>query len=267
MDVSGGSIADGANIVQSAYTGGDSQLWMPGFAAVPQPIPPAPTSLAAAAASISTINLSWTASSGAVSYNIKRAILSGGPYTTVVSGVNTTSYADTYLNVNTTYYYVVSAMNGSGESANSAQGSATTLTGVAAAPTGLTALKGASRAILNWTATGGATSYTLKRATSSGGPYTTVVSDLTSTTYTDTGLTNGVTYYYVLAADNAYGEDPNSSEVNVTPSQLVLQLKFDEGSGTTAYDATGNGWNGTLIDSPAWTTSGKVGGGADAEPG
>src|SRR5258708_3563818 len=73
-------------------------------------IPAAPTGLLATAASSSQINLSWTASSGAASYNVKRAAVSGGPYTTVATGVASTSFSDTGLAANTIYYYVVSAV-------------------------------------------------------------------------------------------------------------------------------------------------------------
>jgi cellulose 1,4-beta-cellobiosidase len=82
--------------------------------------PPAPTGLTATAVSSSQINLSWTASSGATSYKVKRATVNGGPYTTIAIGV-TTTYSDTGLAASTTYYYVVSVVNSSGESANSTQ--------------------------------------------------------------------------------------------------------------------------------------------------
>ena len=63
VDVSGGSTADGANIIQESYSGSDSQLWRTSILSTPLPIPPTPTDLTATAASISQINLSWTASS------------------------------------------------------------------------------------------------------------------------------------------------------------------------------------------------------------
>jgi regulation of enolase protein 1 (concanavalin A-like superfamily) len=88
--------------------------------------PAVPAGLSATAVSTSQINLSWSAVSGATSYNVKRATTSGGPYTTVQSGVTGTSFNNTGLNAATTYYYVVSAVTAGGESANSAQASATT---------------------------------------------------------------------------------------------------------------------------------------------
>ncbi|WP_068787186.1 glycoside hydrolase family 6 protein [Paenibacillus phocaensis] len=103
---------------------------------------------------------------------------------------------------------------------------------VPAAPAGLTATAGNSQVTLSWTASSGATSYNVKRATTSGGPYTTVATGVAAASYTDTGLTNGTTYYYVVSAANGAGESANSAEVAATPSgggtgsgNLVLQYR------------------------------------------
>src|SRR5262249_33489774 len=69
----------------------------------------------------------------------------------------------------------------------------------------------------SWTASPGATSYHVKRATVSGGPYTTVGSP-TSTSFTDTGLSNGTTYFYVVTAVNSAGESGNSNQASATPT-------------------------------------------------
>ena len=90
------------------------------------------------------MGLSWTASSGAASYNVKRSTTSGGPYTTIASPT-TTSYTDTGLTNGTTYYYVVSAVNAAGESANSTQASATPQLVVPSTPTNVTATAGTGR--------------------------------------------------------------------------------------------------------------------------
>ncbi|QMV43201.1 endoglucanase [Cohnella cholangitidis] len=71
-----------------------------------------------------------------------------------------------------------------------------------AAPAGLTATAGNAQASLTWAASSGATSYTVKRSATSGGPYATVASGVTSTNYAATGLTNGTTYYFVVSAAN-----------------------------------------------------------------
>lgn len=83
-----------------------------------------------------------------------------------------------------------------------------------AAPTGVSATSPTKKKItVAWSAVTGATSYTIKRATISGGPYMTV-GTTTSTSFSNGGLTSGVRYYYVVAASNAHGEGPNSTEVN-----------------------------------------------------
>ncbi len=69
------------------------------------------------------INLTWTTSAGAASYYVKRALANGGPYTVIANPI-TASYPDLTAVNGTTYYYVVSALNAAGESANSAQASA-----------------------------------------------------------------------------------------------------------------------------------------------
>jgi fibronectin type 3 domain-containing protein len=167
------------------------------------------------------VSLSWPASVGATSYDVKRATVSGGPYTTVACAT-TTSYTDTGLIGGTTYYYVVSAAysagpNAGGESADSIEASATPQ-GLAppSAPVLLSATPGNGQVALSWSASSGATSYNVKRATVSGGPYTTIATTST-TSYTNSGLTNGTTYYYVVSAVNTGGESANSSQLSATP--------------------------------------------------
>src|SRR5439155_7642681 len=82
------------------------------------PQAPTPTGLTATAGD-AQVSLSWTALSGVTNYNVKRAAISGGPYTTVASPA-TASYLDTTPTNGTTYYYVVTGVNGV-EGANSAQ--------------------------------------------------------------------------------------------------------------------------------------------------
>jgi hypothetical protein len=91
--------------------------------------------VSATATSPTATSVSWTASSGATSYSISRSTTSGGPYTAVGSSA-ASPFADSGLACNTTYYYVVSASNGSCSSGNSAQAAVTTQ----ACPTGDVAL-------------------------------------------------------------------------------------------------------------------------------
>ena len=179
--------------------------------------PPVPTGLAATGGN-AQVSLTWTASTGATSYNIYRSTTSGGEGTTAYATSTTVSYTDTAATNGTTYYYTVAAVNASGTSAQSTQASATPNPTAPAAPTALTATGGNAQVALSWTASTGATSYNVYRGTTSGGESTTaMVSGVTTTTYTDTTVTNGTTYYYKVAAANAGGTSGLSNEASAKP--------------------------------------------------
>src|SRR5262245_20657496 len=177
-------------------------------------LPPAPTNLVATPGN-GQVSLSWNASSGATSYNVKRSTTNGGPYTTIATGVTATNFTNTQLVNGTTYFFVVSAVNSAGESGNSNQASATPLGTPPPAPTGLTASPGNAQATLNWNASSGASSYNVKRSTTNGGPYSTIGAGVTSTSFTNTGLTNGTTYFFVVSAVNSAGESGNSNQARI----------------------------------------------------
>lgn len=70
------------------------------------------------------------------------------------------------------------------------------------------------------------------------------------TNYTDSGLANPANTTYRVRAFNSGGYSAYADQL--LPTKLQAYLKFDESSGTTATDATGNGWNGTTVNSPSW---------------
>ncbi len=173
------------------------------------------------------IVLSWTASAGATTYNVKQGTAPGGPYPTVFSGIITTTFTSTGLTNGTPYYFVVTAQNAGGESGNSNEATAVPVVPPPPpppAPTGLGAAPGNTQATLTWTASSGATSYNVKRGTAPGGPYPTVFTGIATTSFTNTGLTNGTTYYYVVTAQNAGGESGNSNQAIVTPVGIPAAL-------------------------------------------
>ncbi len=196
-------------------------------------VPPAPTSLAATAGS-NTVGLTWNAAATATSYNVKRAAVTGGPYTTIQTGVLVTNYTDNTAVNGTTYFYVVSASNAQGEGPNSNEATATPAAALSA-PTGLTAAVGDARVVLNWSSVAGATSYNVKRSTTAGSGYSTIGSPVTPT-FTDNTAVNATTYYYVVTAFNG-SESANSSEVSATPnipSALGIALSQAYGGGGNA---------------------------------
>jgi autotransporter-associated beta strand protein len=112
-----------------------------------------------------------------------------------------------------------------------------------AVPSGLTANASGTNVTLTWWGSAYATNYLVKRATISGGSYTTIATIPASSdrVFTDTTATNGATYYYVVSEQDKYGESPNSPERAVTIlNQLVAYYKFDESSAATAVaDSSG----------------------------
>jgi hypothetical protein len=91
------------------------------------------------------------------------------------------------------------------------------MSGNPAVPTNLNASSGNASVTLTWSASDGASSYDVQRAISSGGPYVQIAAVLT-TSYADTAVTNGTSYYYVVTAVNSVGESAGSSSVSALPT-------------------------------------------------
>ncbi|TYQ17018.1 UNVERIFIED_CONTAM: dockerin type I repeat protein [Acetivibrio alkalicellulosi] len=106
------------SIEVKAYYGAANQQW-----AILSPSAPAfPTGLRATLdSSRREANLGWNTTTGASSYNIKRSTTSGGPYTSIATGITSTNYTDTSVVSGTKYYYVVTAVVSGVETLNSAQ--------------------------------------------------------------------------------------------------------------------------------------------------
>ncbi|MCW5553630.1 MAG: DUF11 domain-containing protein [Verrucomicrobiae bacterium] len=95
-----------------------------------------------------------------------------------------------------------------------------------AVPAGLDAISLNARVALNWTPSSGASEYVIKRSSTQGGPYTAIATNTTAS-YTDTGLVNFQSYYYVVSARGLFGESSNSAEAvgtpKLAPENLVAQ--------------------------------------------
>jgi hypothetical protein len=224
---------DGGHCLNGTFVSGrmdESRSWVQIGSSAPT-VPTAPQSLAATAGS-GSVSLSWAApaSSGGAAitgYNVYRGTSAGGESATpVATNVTTTSFTDTALTNGTTYYYTVAAVNSVGTSPQSNEASATPVAvqaTVPSAPQSLAAVAGNSSVSLSWSAPasdGGSpvTGYNVYRGTSAGGESATpVASNISGTTFTDTGLVNGTTYFYTVAAVNAVGTSPQSAEVSATP--------------------------------------------------
>jgi len=176
-------------------------------------IPAVPVGLTATPGN-AQVGLRWSATANATSYHLKRATDSGGPFKQIAA-TTYPGYTDVGRTNGVTYFYVVSALDSAGESGNSAQVSAKP--SVLATPSGLSATAGDGQVGLRWSAVTGATSYHVKRATVSGGPYALIASP-SWYGYTDVGTTNETTYFYVVSAVSTAGESANSAQISVRPT-------------------------------------------------
>jgi hypothetical protein len=118
-----------------------------------------------------------------------------------------------------------------------------------AAPVTVLASPGNGAVQVRWQPSFGATSYTIKRAISRGGPYSPVASGITASSYTDTKVTNDTTYHYVVTAVNSAGESPNSPEDSATPRAPMWNVTF----GGTATATVGADSAGKAFDSNSAT--------------
>jgi beta-glucanase (GH16 family) len=102
--------------------------------------------------------------------------------------------------------------------------------GPPATPTGLSASPGNAKAYLSWDDSNSAgTVYRVKRATTSGGPYTTIAT-VGANNYTDNTVANCSTYYYVVAATNSLGVTPDSDEVQGSLGTFALAVNSGGGA-------------------------------------
>lgn len=202
---------------------------------VPLPAPPsgAPGSLTATPSGANII-LNWTAVPDAVGYVIKRSTSLTGGYV-LLNSVTETTYTDSGLDTNLMYYYQITPINAGGI------GTSEVTTTKPLAPANLTAIAGDTKVFLVWSASAGATGYVIKRGTSSGNETTTVTAGSTSTSYIDTGLTDGTTYYYVVSADGSAANSGNSPEASATPNPAASPAitKIAVGDNTLIFSGAG----------------------------
>jgi len=177
----------------------------------------APTGLRAEAESSSRIDLKWDSVSDATSYLVYRATSSSGTFEKIAT-TKTTSYRNFDLADDTTYYYKVKAVNSSEKSDFSSTVRDTTEeSDTLSAPKDLSAkVESSGKIYLNWDSVSGATSYYIYRATSSSGIYSRIASTTTTSSYTNTGLSNDTTYYYKVKAVNNSRTSPYSSIAHAT---------------------------------------------------
>ena len=205
----------------------------------PGPTPPTPTApgaptIGTAVAGDTQATVVWMAPASdggapVVAYRIQQSTDNGSTWTTVVSttGSAATSRIVTGLTNGMAYRFRVAAINSVDVGAYSvASNSVTPTAAVPGAPTAVTAVAGDAEAIVGWVApasTGGSpiTGYRIEQQRGSG-EWTVAIANTSSTTTNAvvTGLTNGDSYRFRVAAINASGTGANSEPSNaVTPEE------------------------------------------------
>ena len=156
--------------------------------------PTTPTGLTAVGISTSEVEVTWNSVSGATGYNIYRSPQTTSGFVSIADNVQS-PYTDAGLTIDTSYNYRVTAVNAGGESSQTSTFIAATMTNP---PTGVTVtVTPDTKITLSWNPVPtGARSYTLKRSTSPTGPFSTLALGQTGTSFDDTFVTSGVTYYY-----------------------------------------------------------------------
>jgi autotransporter-associated beta strand protein len=182
-------------------------------------VPAAPTELTAGLPAWNTIQLSWNhVSINETDIRLERSLSPTTGFAEIATlPATATRVTDSGLPVATTYYYRLRVGNSVGYSDYSTVASATT--GVSSPPAGLTASAAAGLVNLAWTLNPGAASYNVRRATISGGPYT-LLGNTTASTFSDSTVTNGTTYFYIVTSAAAGDESLPSDEVSARPLPL-----------------------------------------------
>ena len=181
------------------------------------PLTVAPAAVRAKTMGSAEIDLTWMPVKGASGYTVYRGTHTGGAYSQIGTA-STNGYQDTGLTSSTQYFYVVTATNDGGASAQSGEATATTTPAV---PSNVTpSVGGATSVSLTWSAVTGATSYMIWKSLNSGGPYVRSIG-CQSASGTVTGLLPATTYYFVVSANNAGGQGDMSSEVSATTLPLT----------------------------------------------
>lgn len=216
------------------------------------PIPPPATTITTVTPANAQVTIVWTPTANTEEYIIERGTTPGSltPVVTT-SPVSLTTYTDSDVTNGTTYYYTVTPTGPGGSAPTSTEVEATPApvppTPTILAPASLTASYSAAQIGLSWSASVGATSYHVKRSTVSGSEIV-LATGIVPTSYSDTAIVQGITYYYTVSAMNGAVESANSNEAFALYPVPVVVLP----AVPTAFSAT------VLSDSAidlSWTDS------------
>jgi hypothetical protein len=193
----------------------------------------APSAVSALSTSATTIQLDWTSVNGADSYRVERS--ADTVHWKHLASTPGTRYTDEELTSGTTYYYRVIPTVDDQDLATSDVVSATTTVDIPTAPAPVSATASATSVDLQWGDVDGETGYRMERSSDGTSDWTqigTTAQDITS--FTDTGLVYGTTYYYRVIAWDSAGESPPS-----TPAPATTGPDTQSASGAPVATAEG----------------------------
>jgi fibronectin type 3 domain-containing protein len=195
---------------------------------VPKDAPPRITNVSLSADSTSQITVSWTGNNEATSYQIYRNTINSITNLAAIATPTNTSYEDTGLTADTTYYYWVKACKRNSQGRDdcsdfSQVASKTTLVVIPSIPKGLSlTADSASQITVLWTGNG-VRSYEIYRHTSdSNAGLTAIANPSTDAAYVNTNLTPNTTYYYWVKACNANTSGKRCSDFSQVASKATL---------------------------------------------
>lgn len=214
--------------------------------------PHAPTGLNASPGN--AIQLTWNSVLAAITYNVKRAVVSGGPYVTITN-VPLTTFSDSNVVGGVTYYYVVSAVSSFGESLDSAEVIASPCAAPAVPVNLIRGSGGISNIVIRWNAAAGATTYNVYRFTASTPPVL-AASGVVANSFTDAPVSAATTNYYYVTSVNSCSQSGWSNFIGaVTPPAAPTGLTATPGNSQITL-----GWvtpvGGTTFNIKRSTTSG-----------
>lgn len=204
----------------------------------------APSDLTATAASSSAINLEWADNStNETGFEIHRASSSGGSFSLIhTTAADVTTYQNTGLSAGTAYYYKVRAVNAFGETAFTAEATATTQSGtVPIAPSGLaTSTVTPTSILITWTDnSSNETGFQIERSVDNNSAFSLLTTTAAgATSYNDTGLDEGRRYHYRVRATNGAGNSAYTSTVNEITTWSTAVTYIGRGTAGTSSTST-----------------------------
>ena len=193
-----------------------------------------------------TLEIKWKKIDGAWGYNVKRSTSANGKYETIatVKGRKNNIYKDETVKTDKTYYYkieVISEINGTKNySGNSKAVSGKTLNSTKIKT--ITTEK-SKKITLTWKKVSGVTGYQIYRSTSKNGTYEKIatVKNAKTTSYTDTSVKAGKTYYYKIRTYKKNGEKTDVSSYSAKQkAKTVKKAAITKISGTSGEKVTLN---------------------------